>query len=253
MTDPADPPPEPPPATPGPSTRVVAPGDHVVRIALGHGFRRIATIWDDPANAALKERRVNPHTLAPGDTVVVPVLEPFEAGKATDATHRLVVSAVGLLLNIRLEGFERQPLKNRFYQLVVGERDLTGPGAIPSVPITGKTDSKGELSEPIPENAALGELTVHEGQTEDTPVEVKVRLLIGQLPPANTVRGLQIRLNNMGYFAGFDEKHTEQLRWAVEEFEHDHGIPEQGKFDDPKTINRIAHEHGDLLSSEKVK
>jgi hypothetical protein len=250
VTQPSDP--AAPPSPTGPFTRVVVPGDHVVKIAVSHGLRRIATIWDDPANAELKQERVNPHTLAPGDRVVVPVLEPFEASKATDTTHRLVVSATGLLLNIRLEGFERQPLKNRFYQLVVGERDLTGPGAIPSVPVTGKTDAKGELSEPIPENAALGELTVHEGDTEDTPLEVKFRLLIGLLPPANTVRGLQIRLNNMGYFAGFDEKDTEQLRWAVEEFEHDHGIEEKGKFDDPKTINKIAHEHGDLLPSEKV-
>ena len=56
----------------------------------------------------------------------------------------------------------------------------------------------------------------------------------------------------MGYFAGFAEKDVDQLRWAIEEFQVDHGIKATGKFDDPVTFNRIAHEHGDLLASERV-
>ena len=234
------------------ATHVAGPGDHVERIAAGHGFRRLATVWDDGANAAIKKQRVNPHTLAPGDAITLPALTPFETTKATEAIHRLVVASTGLLLNLKLQDFDRQPLANRFYRLVVGERSLTEPGAVPSAPVTDTTNAKGGVSQPIPVFASFGEIVVHAGDTAESPVEATFRLLIGLLPPANTVEGLQIRLNNLGYFAGFSAKDTAQLKWAVEEFEHDHGLKASGKFDDPKTFNRIAHEHGDLLASEKV-
>ncbi len=235
-----------------PNGHVARPGDHLARIAAAHGFRRPGTIWDDGANQALKQQRVNPHTLAVGDTITIPALEPFETSKATDAIHRLVVASTTVLLNLKLQDVDRKPLADRFYRLVVGERSLVDPGVVPSVPVSDVTDGKGLLSQPIPVNAAMGELTVHEGSTADSAVAGKIRLLIGVLPPPNTRRGVQARLNNMGYFAGFSEEDTDQLAWAVEEFEHDHGIKPAGKFDDPKTFNRIAHEHGDFLPSEKA-
>lgn len=231
---------------------VVGPGDHIARIAAARGFRKPGTIWDDGGNATIKQQRVNPHTLAPGDTITIPTRDPFSISKPTDAIHRLVVASTGVLLNLKLEDVDRKPLANRFYRLVVGERSLVDSGVVPSVPVSDVTDPKGFLSQPISVNAAMGELTVHEGATEDTPVLAKIRLLIGALPPPNTIRGVQARLNNMGYFAGFSDTDTDQLTWAVEEFEHDHGMKPTGKFDDPKVFNRIAHEHGDFLPNEKA-
>jgi peptidoglycan hydrolase-like protein with peptidoglycan-binding domain len=69
-----------------------------------------------------------------------------------------------------------------------------------------------------------------------------------------TNSGLRARLNNLGYFAGLTEgiEDKEQLRWAIEEFQFDHGIkPQNGDFDDAnnKTIiptrKKLVEAHGD--------
>jgi LysM repeat protein len=52
---------------------VVVPGDYLTAIAYAAGVT-VDDIWNDPANAQLKELRSNPEMLAPGDVVyVVPV------------------------------------------------------------------------------------------------------------------------------------------------------------------------------------
>lgn len=92
---------------------------------------------------------------------------------------------------------------------------------------------------------------MHQGDAESE-VDLTLWMRIGELAPANTIRGIQMRLNNLGYFAGFAAADEVQLRWATEEFEFDHGMKVTGKFRDPKVYNRIAHEHGDLLPDETV-
>jgi hypothetical protein len=60
-------------------------------------------------------------------------------------------------------------------------------------------------------------------------------------------------LNNLGYFAGFPQHEDEQLRWAIEEFQHDHDIkPPNGDVDAPNnqvkmdlTKKTLARVHGD--------
>jgi len=225
---------------------------HVLRVASESGFRTPKPIWDHPDNAELKQARVNPNTLAPGDRLIVPALEPLAVSKPTDAMHKFVLNVSPALLTLKLQDYDRQALGKRCYRLVTAQHDPTGHGVVPGTPIFGETTKDGEVSQEIQPFASEGEIVIHADEHPSSPVEVKFRLLIGYLHPASTVAGQQTRLNNLGYFAGFSEDDLPQLRWAIEEFQHDHGIKPTGKINDPKTYNKIAHEHGDLLPGEKV-
>jgi peptidoglycan hydrolase-like protein with peptidoglycan-binding domain len=86
------------------------------------------------------------------------------------------------------------------------------------------------------------------GEEPPPPVATFFGALRG-LAPANTVAGQQARLNNLGYFAGYEVADTVQLKWAVEEFQADHakshGLKVTGVVDE-KTLNAIGAVHGDL-------
>ena len=47
-------------------------GEHLSLIAVMYGFADHQPIWNDPANAALRQRRKHPHILMPGDIVEIP-------------------------------------------------------------------------------------------------------------------------------------------------------------------------------------
>ena len=227
-------------------------GEHVFRIAHEHGFRTGKPIFDDAANAEVKRTRVNPNTLAVGDILVIPTLDPKVRSAATDQTLLFTLAADELLLNIVLQDEARKPLAKRAFRLVLGASSTSTPTPTLSPPIDGITDAKGALSAEIDVRVSEGELTLRDTDDPASPIADIIRLLVGSLEPANTLTGQRTRLNNMGYFAGFSNADTQQIKWAVEEFQHDHGIKPTGRTDDTVTFNRIAHEHGDLLASEIV-
>jgi hypothetical protein len=61
-------------------------GETLVDVASRHGFHP-QTIWDDPANAALRENRGRPTALCKGDTLVIPDLRPRQESCATGQKH----------------------------------------------------------------------------------------------------------------------------------------------------------------------
>jgi hypothetical protein len=229
----------------------VADGRSLFQAAVEAGFRDHLASWNDGANSAIRKSRVNPHTLAEADQVVLPVLEPGQvAGKGTDQFHTFTVRATGLLLNLAVQDFGREPLAGRTVRVFLAAA-AAGGGVSPSALSTHVLDADGALQRPIRSSITEGELQLFAGDVT-TAVETRIRLLIGRLDPPNTIRGQQIRLNNMGYFAGFTEDDVVQLTWAIEEFQFDNGIKPTGRTDDPATFNEIAHVHGDLLESETV-
>src|SRR5262249_16436606 len=93
-----------------------------------------------------------------------------------------------------------------------------------------KTDKTGLVmpEEEIDEKATDGELKIHvmvppakKTDPQPPPKDLKFDLKIGKLNPQNKLSGQQARLNNLGYFAGFELNDLEQLLWAAEEFECD--------------------------------
>ncbi len=54
-----------------PREHVIQEGESTISLSAEYGFLA-NTIWDDPANAALKTRRKDMNVLFPGDTLVIP-------------------------------------------------------------------------------------------------------------------------------------------------------------------------------------
>ena len=232
----------------------VAAHEHVGTVAARHGVRDPHWLWNHAANAELKTLRVNPFTLLPGDVITIPVLEPLEAQRATGQTHRFTLEPLDGLLTLKLLDADANPLKNR--KAVV----RTGTSARPLDPETtriheGTTDGDGKITAIVSDFATDGELTLAPADAQegdDVPPEHRLRLLVTVLPPVNSIAGQRMRLNNLGYFAGYNDRNLRQLRWAIEEFEFDHKLKVTGKSDNPTFFNKLGHVHGDLLPGEKL-
>ena len=84
---------------------VIRQGDCISSIAFRNGFDWI-TLWNEPANAELKERRKDPNLLFPGDVVHIPDLRLKEVDRPTDQCHSFKVKNVPAKLRLRLLGAE---------------------------------------------------------------------------------------------------------------------------------------------------
>lgn len=221
----------------------VEPGETLSSIAADNHFANFLTIWNDAGNAELRSVRHNPHILEPGDVVFIPDL-PENVAHATDARrHVFALESPALLLNIQLQDLDGKPRAGESCVLRVDAKDKNGREALEDE-FDLQTDKEGKLSQEILDDADIAELKL----ADDLLV-----IHIGLLDPVRSDKGVQARLNNLGYFAGFNELDREQLRWAIEEFQHDHDItPPNGDIDDPKnrpkmdvTKKRLGEIHGD--------
>jgi N-acetylmuramoyl-L-alanine amidase len=202
-------------------------------IARKHGFHDFRTIWNHPQNAKLKSLRKNPNILFPGDLVFIPDMEQRIEEKVVDAKHIFIASKPLLVLRITIRDTDDLPVRDTQYLLLLKAGSSLR-----------KTDGDGSL-EPhvINEDETAGQLTLAARRMD-------FRLQIGHLNPlianpqaekdaelrAEAITAWQDRLNNIGYFAGFTPKDEAQLRWAIEEFQREHGwIPEKGKKPNGKT------------------
>ena len=216
-----------------PDGEPVGDGDHVVRdgecvssIArdTGHFWQRI---WDDPANAEVKEVRKQPNVLMAGDKLTIPELrQKYESGES-EMRHRFVRRGEPSHLAIRILD-EDVPRANEPFTLVI-DGDQT---------IEGTTDPEGKIDVPIPGNAKRGKLTVGE-----EPDVLEYDLNLGNLDPVETWKGVQSRLKNMGIDCEITGKKDEQTMEAVNEFRHQQGQPSIEDLDDD-TRQQIQEEHG---------
>lgn len=237
-----------------PVTHTVKSGEqHLTRITVEHGFPVLDPVWNAPENAELKRSRVNPHTLAVGDVITIPDPDPKSENRATGASHLFTVLVDELQLHVKLRDEAGRPFANRAVRFVSGPLGSAASGdGVTEAPDEPQTDKDGALRVNVAPTDGEAELTVHFSDSRESPIDVKIRILIGFLAPASSKGGQRARLNNMGYFAGFSENDDDQLAWAIEEFEADNDRRPTGRSDDPVVFNLIAHRHGDLLKSEKV-
>src|SRR5260370_465563 len=70
-----------------PATIIIAQGDSTIQQAELHGFYA-KTVWDDPGNAALKQKRTDMNALLPGDNLVIPDKRIATFNKSSDSRHR---------------------------------------------------------------------------------------------------------------------------------------------------------------------
>ena len=207
-----------------PTSHVVKPGEHLARIAAQYGFHDYTTIWDNPENAALKERRKSPHVLYPGDTLVIPDKFKKTEERATGERHVFQVKNKKILLHIKLRDASGNPIKSASCTVAVasGEGNLT-------------TDDEGLTKRGIPVDAENGQLQFG---------EFEAPILIGHLDPVSEISGQVGRLNNLGYRAGpLDASDQSRFLSAVEEFQCDHGLKVDG-ICGPRTQAKLKEAHG---------
>jgi N-acetylmuramoyl-L-alanine amidase len=208
-----------------PTTYKTQRGDCISSIAFEHGFFP-ETIWDDPANAALKAKRKNPNVLADGDEVVIPDKKVRVEKLATGKQHSFRVRGVPAKFKLRLQD-DGKPLGNTHFTLTVD-------GVITS----GNTDATGLLSVALPPNAKRGHLVV-----DSTPEPLEYELDLGGLPPVEEVVGMKARLANLGFPCDDESNEADdEFKASLAAFQAMNGLEPTGE-PDATTRQRLLEEH----------
>ncbi len=229
----------------------VGDGDYVVRdgecissIAKKHGFFW-ETLWNDPANAQLKESRRNPNVLLPGDRLTVLEKRRKDESLAPEQRHRfrrkgepskirfqLLRGPSTLLFDSddRQQESEDQPWANVPFTVVIDDEQFEGV-----------SDSAGYIECRIPGNAKKGELIINPGQ----PDERVIQLILGALSPVSELAGVVERLENLGFQCGEDDPQelTSDLRSALSLFQDQNKLPASGEPDEA-TRTKLVQVHG---------
>lgn len=128
-------------------------------------------------------------------------------------------------LNLELRDSVGEPLRDRSYALTLPDGTRR----------EGTLDSHGRLHERVPDGVQRLQLHVAERCLE---------LDVVGLPAADTVLGMQERLNHLNYFVGkVDGELGRFTAMALQRFQRDHDLPPTGALDDA-TAGRLRGEHG---------
>ncbi len=208
---------------------VVGEGDCLSSIASSSGYFW-ETIWNDPANAALRSARGNPNALLPGDRVTLPARSMKLGSGVTEMRHRFVRRGEPTWLVLKLLDESGDPRPNLAYTLIVDGDERAGI-----------TDGDGRLREPISGRAAQAVLRIDGEQRE------QYALKLGRLDPAQAVSGMQARLNNLGYACGpVDGKMGPRTMAALNRFRADVGLPTSQSVDHA-TQERLEEHHDQMV------
>lgn len=200
-------------------------GDYLSKIARKYGFTDYKTIWNDPHNGQLKQKRESPNVLFPGDVLVIPDKADKQLGKQTTQTHVFAIPSATVLLQIVLKDLDFKPLPNIDYILNFNAKTVAA-----SADASGMLQATVDISK-----SHAGTLTLRNPKQA---INVEAGVLIGNLNPAAMPSGQVARLNNLGYFAGkltagdamdqkidIEPREMARFKSAVEEFQCDHMGP----------------------------
>lgn len=211
------------------SIHVVKSGECLSTIAAQYGFADHGSIYNHPANAALRTKRPNPHVLHPGDEVVIPERTAKVVVCATGASHRFMLRRPTKKLKLKFMDEEGQPLAYTPYVLSY-DREW----------IEDLTNADGELDRDVP--LSLGAATV------DIDAR-RYQISIGGLNPLGDtdddgLSGLQQRLRNLGIAPKSDSSEmNEQSHHAIAMFQLNHDLPVTGHLDEGTRI-QLERAHG---------
>ncbi|HKO55201.1 MAG TPA: peptidoglycan-binding domain-containing protein [Thermoanaerobaculia bacterium] len=168
---------------------VVEPGDCIVSIAARHGHLP-DTIWNDPANQALKDGRDKGEVLLPGDRVTVMPLRIKEEPREAGAAYVFKRIGVPVKFTLVLQDDEGNAFAGKKYELTVEGKTQQGT-----------SDDTGKIECFVDPLARDGELKVwleEPGLPNPWTQQVQLSALC---PVAHTL-GVQQRLANLGYYTG---------------------------------------------------
>jgi hypothetical protein len=196
------------------SRHEVGQGECLVTIAAQYGWLP-QSLWDQPENAGLKEKRKDMCCLLPGDAVVVPTRRPRDEAVATDGVGRFQLAAVQPRLRVRLLADE-EPRGGEVYRLEYDDGQV----------LEGSTDGDGWVDQPLPVAVRKAALVLMDGAE-------RYALAVGGLDPADTPSGAQGRLANLGfYFGKVDGVAGPVTKAALRRFQVAKGLEATGELDE---------------------
>jgi putative peptidoglycan binding protein/LysM domain-containing protein len=207
----------------------VQPGECLSRIAQRYGFGNYLAVWNDPSNARLRSKRLNPNVLFPGDVVNIPNKKEKTMSASTQRRHKFIVKLPKKELRVVFIDATGKPLGNVDYVLVV-DGDCE----------PGKTDGDGLLKATLP--IRLGSVVVEIAGRH-------LKLDLGELNPIgdlveNDASGVQQRLRNLGYDVGpIDGKYGARTSSAIRFFQVEHNLEIDGK-PSMATLEKLVETHG---------
>jgi Putative peptidoglycan binding domain len=216
-----------------PGSGPIGQGSHVVRegecmssLAAKKGLF-VAQIFEHPANAQLSTVRGDPNILLPGDRVTIPNFELKDVDKPTEQKNKFVLLGEPVFLRIQVMDRDK-PLGGQPFTLVVG-----------GVTIQDTTQPDGTIETRIPPDATTGLLRVGTGKDL-----VQLTLKLGALSPVANSKGVQQRLQNLGFDCGpIDGIVGPRTRAAVRNFQAKSGLPPDGILG-PQTRALLKEKHG---------
>lgn len=148
----------------------------------------------------------------------------------TDQVHTLLVPGVRMV-NVRLLDFMEEPLGDLFSELRVEGREVPG-----------RTDPEGQVSFKISvaQSESHGLLVI---DTDEFGYRRPLPVQLGEIPPADDPEGQRIRLDNLGYIPVDQPEPMVPSRWAIEEFQCEHGLYVDGDCG-PMTQGKLVEVHG---------
>ena len=200
-------------------TITLAQGDCLSSLAIRHGFAP-ETVWQHGENAKLRERRVDPNALLPGDQLFVPEIEEKHEPVETDTVKTFKLSVGPLRLRVRLTR-HGEPRAGEAYRL---EYDQGSE-------FEGETDGDGFVDQPLPISAtsAILRMVSSEGEGEE---QEQYELALGHLDPHDELSGVQGRLRGLGhYFGEVDGELGPKTRAALRRFQAAKGLAVNGEAD----------------------
>ncbi len=210
---------------------VVREGEWLDTIAHEYGFASGLELYEDSLNAGLRELRKDPAVIQPGDEIWIPPC-PYEAeviplaSGGEEAELDVALPGVQKLVLVMRDA-QGEPMANLDYNLRIGGWSTSG-----------KTDGDGKLEQEFDTRLLRFDHYVLDiaGQT--------LRIRLGHLDPVESVKGVQARLNNLGYDCGpVDGIVGAQTRAAVRRFQADHDLQVDG-IAGPKTQKKLDEVYG---------
>jgi hypothetical protein len=136
------------------TTHTVKHGENLTIIARHYGFTDWHTIYDDPANAAFRRKRPNPHLILAGDAIVIPdrgpslsppakpefsldVNDAITSGRFPDLTVKLLLTDKITVKDVKTDKLGN--IKLTFPDVTRGTvdiLDITDKTAVPEIPYT---------------------------------------------------------------------------------------------------------------------
>jgi hypothetical protein len=198
------------------ATHRVEQGQSLAHIAFQHRVHMRALL-DAPENRELLARR-SMNILFEGDEVFIPDEPPKQIGIPTGRSHRFVYQPRTLPVRLQfLQGGVPRSHEPIDWRVAGAEW------------VEDRLDADGWLRAAVPLDATELEVVFH---PETDYAQTRV-MRLAHLDPAEEVRGIQQRLNNLGFACGAEDGDAaDRTKAAIEDYQRAHGLAETGELDD---------------------